>query len=118
MQHACGMPADIARAHDEFLAAHRRLDLALHHIGNRLVRVTVQRRADAGGIANLEERHLIALDERLDEEIAAVGGLALDGADCHGLNVAVSRLDHLTLPLPSLTQRATARSRPIPSRPP
>ena len=92
------MPANIARSHDEFLRADSRFHFALHHVGNRFMRVGVKRGADSRRIVDLEERHLVTLDKRLDEHIAAIQRLALDGAYRHSLDVGISRLDHIGLP--------------------
>ena len=59
--------------------------------------VGVQRRADAGRVVDLEERHLVALDQRLDEHVAAVHRLALDGVDGHRRDIGIPRRDHLSL---------------------
>jgi hypothetical protein len=66
------MPANIARSHDEFLRADSRFHFALHHVGNRFMRVGVKRGADSRRIVDLEERHFVTLDKRLDEHIAAI----------------------------------------------
>jgi hypothetical protein len=42
--------------------------------------------------------HLVTLDKRLDEHMAAIHRLALDGAYHHGLDVSISRFDHTGLP--------------------
>src|SRR5215471_19583683 len=89
------MPANIARSHNEFLRTDSRFHLALHHVGNRFMCVGVKRGADSRGIVDLEECHLVTLDKRLDEHIAAIQRLALDGAYRHNLDVSISRLDHL-----------------------
>jgi DNA-binding transcriptional regulator YiaG len=78
-----GVPANIARSHDELLRADRRFHFALHNVGNRFVRVGVKRGADSRRIVDLEECHLVALDKRLDEHIAAIHRLALDGTYHH-----------------------------------
>src|SRR6516162_6873785 len=90
-----GMPADIARSHNEFLRADSRFHFSLHNVGNRFVRVGVKRGADSRRIVDFEERHLVTLDKRLDEHIAAIQRLALDGAYRHSFDVSISRLDHI-----------------------
>src|SRR6516225_5520299 len=92
-----GVPANIARYHDEFLRADSRFHFALYHVGNRFMRVGVKRGADSRRIVDLEERHLVTLDKRLDEHIAAIQWLALYGAYRHSLYVSISRLDHVGL---------------------
>src|ERR1700722_16938438 len=93
-----GVPANIARSHDEFLRADSRFHFALHNVRNRFVRVSVKRGADSRRIMDLEECHLVTLDKRLDEHIAAIQRLALDGAYRHSLDVSISRFDHTGLP--------------------
>src|SRR6202035_2588583 len=93
-----GVAANIARSHDEFLRADSRFHFALHNVGNRFVRVGVKRGADSRRIMDLEECHLVTLDKRLDEHIAAIQRLALDGAYRHSLDVSISRFDHTGLP--------------------
>src|SRR5215471_15592416 len=97
VEDSCGVPANIARAHDEFLRADRRFHFALHHVGKRFMRVGMKRGANSRRIVDLEERHLVTLDKRLDEQISAVHRLALDGAYRHSLDVSISRLDHVGL---------------------
>ena len=58
------------------------------------VRVGVQRRADARRVADLEKRHLVALDQRLDGELAPVGRLALDCGYPDRLDVGIARAEH------------------------
>src|SRR5262245_32662738 len=91
------MPADIAGSHDERRAADGRLHLAADDVGNRFVRVGVQRRADPGGVADLQEGHFLAFDERLDRKLAAVGGFALNRADPDFRDVRISRTEHCDL---------------------
>jgi hypothetical protein len=85
------MPANIARTHNEFLRTDGRFDFASHDVGNRFVRMGVKRRAHSRGVVNFEECHLVALHERLHKHLAAVERLALDGANRHCLDVAISR---------------------------
>src|SRR4029078_10543087 len=107
-----GVPANIARSHDEFLRADSRFHFALHDVGNRFMRVGVKRGADSRRIVDLEERHLVTLDKRLDENIPAIQRLALDGAYRHSLDVSISRLDHVALRFCSVRQqRARGRIR-------
>ncbi len=47
---------------------------------------------------NLEECHFLTLEKRLDEHVAAIHRLALDGAYRHSLDVSISRFDHTGLP--------------------
>src|SRR5215471_4026377 len=109
------MPANIARSHNEFLRTDSRFHLALHHVGNRFMCVGVKRGADSRGIVDLEECHLVTLDKRLDEHIAAIQRLALDGAYRHNLDVSISRLDHVGLRfLLSGSQRPRDRVRSLP----
>src|SRR4029077_224799 len=68
------------------------------HVGNRFMRVGVKRGADSRRIVDLEERHLVTLDKRFDEHIAAIHRLALDSAYRHSVDVSISRLDHTGLP--------------------
>jgi hypothetical protein len=93
-----GVPANIARSHDEFIRADSRFHFALHNVGNRFVRVGVKRGADSRRIVDLEECHFLTLDKRLDEHVAAIHRLALDGAYRHSLDVSISRFDHTGLP--------------------
>jgi hypothetical protein len=58
----------------------------------------VKRGADSRHIVDLEECHLVTLDKWLDEHIAAIHRLALDGAYRHSLDISISRLDHTGLP--------------------
>src|SRR3984885_11214680 len=93
-----GMPADVARSHDEFIQADSRFHFALHNVGNRFVRVGVKRGADSRRIMDLEERHFLTLDKRLDEHVAAIHRLPFDGAYRYSLDVSISRFDHTGLP--------------------
>jgi hypothetical protein len=69
----------------------------------------MQRRADARGVVDLEKGHLIAFDERFDEEIAAIGRLALDGADDNRLDLGISGAQHILLPWVFDARDATSR---------
>src|SRR5581483_7572653 len=110
MQDALGMPTDIAGPHDELFRADGRLHFALDHVGDGLVRVGVERRTDTRRIVDLEERHLVTLDERLHQKIAAVRRLSFDRRDPDRLDIRIPGSKHLTLLL-TLSRRRIARAR-------
>src|SRR5215813_6561070 len=87
------MPADVARSHDELLRAHGRFHLAADDVGHGFVGVRVEGCADPGRVLDLKQGHFLALDERLDDELAAVSRLALDRCDPDRCNIAISRTD-------------------------
>jgi hypothetical protein len=105
--------ANIARSHDECLRAYSRFHFALHHVGNRFMRVGVKRGAYSRRIVDLEEHHLVTADKLLDEHITTINRLALDGAYRHGLDLSISRLDHIDLRFSSVMQSENSRSHPI-----
>ena len=53
------------------------------------VGVGMQRCANARRIVDLKEGHLIAFDERLDDQVPAIGRLALDGANRDRLDLGI-----------------------------
>src|SRR4029077_1984945 len=97
VQHALGMPADIAGSHDEGRAGDDRFHLATDDVGNRFVGVGVQRRADPGGVADLQEGHFVALNQRLYRKLAAIGRFALYRGDPDFPDVGISRANHCDL---------------------
>ena len=66
---------------------------------------------------DLEECHLVTLDKRLDEHIAAIHRLALDAAYRHSLDVSISRLDHTGLPWVTTQSTGNDESRDCTSTP-
>jgi hypothetical protein len=64
---------------------------------------------------DFEECHLVTLDKRLNEHIAAIQQLALDGAYRHSFDVSISRLDHISLRFSPVRQPEPVRFCPIPS---
>jgi len=106
MEDSFGVPADIARSHDEFLQTDGRFHFALHHVSDRFMRVGMKRGADSRRVVDFDESHLIALDKRLDEHIATVKRLALHGTYRHSLDLGISRFDHVRLRfLPASSQK-------------
>src|SRR5262249_54114399 len=89
MQNTLGMAAHVAGAQDVFLRANGGLHLALDHVNDGFMGVCVERSAYTRSIVNFQKGHLIALDERLHEQVSAVCGLALNGIDLDGLHIGV-----------------------------
>src|SRR5215470_1291117 len=92
------MPADIAWPHDENLTADRRFHFASHDVGDRFMRVCVERCADPGCVADLKKGHGIALDQGFHREFPAIGRLTLDRADPDLRDLGISGTYHLHLP--------------------
>src|SRR5439155_3172422 len=62
--------ANVAGAENVNLISYRHLNFSLDDVGQGFVRMNMKGRADAWLVMNLQERHLIALDHRFDQQIA------------------------------------------------